>query len=186
MKESTIKWCRAGHFCVTWETHSTSEVLQPFIEGYVSEQWASVWPGNFSSLFCLHLHMDNLVITCSSFTWHVIVPNQQLYFAHTQRWFAAKKKVTMQKQENYVNGVWLYPKPSNTAGVGAPSDVFAWQTPTWNGWWISIFGQMAGFPNLILKYTLKFFRNCNILLYRELFAWKKTFFLFCCFNQHNW
>jgi len=79
----------------------------------------------------------------------------------------------MQEQENCVNGVWLWPKPSNTAGVGAPLDVFAWRTPTWNGWWISIFGQMAGFPNLILKYTLNLLRDCNILLCRLLFAWKR-------------
>lgn len=119
--------------------------------------------------------MENPTSTCSSFTQQAILPNWQLYFAHTHRWFAAKKKVKMQEQENCVNGVWLYPKPSNTAGVGAPSVVFAWRTPTWNGWWISIFGQMAEFPNLILKYTLSLLRNCTFLFWRLLFTWKIHF-----------
>lgn len=116
--------------------------------------------------------MANPTSTCRRFTPQAILPNWQLYFAHTQRWFAAKKKVKTQEQENCVNGVWLYPKPSNTAGVGAPSDVSAWRTPTWNGWWISIFGKMAEFPNLILKYTLSLLRNCTFLFWRLLFTWK--------------
>lgn len=131
--------------------------------------------GSISSFSSLHPRMENPTSTCSSFTQQAVLPNWQLYFAYTERWFAAKKKkkkVKMQEQENCVNGVWLYPKPSNTAGVGAPSDVFAWRTPTWNGWWISIFGQMAEFPNPILKYTLSLLRNCTFLLWRLLFTWK--------------
>lgn len=75
----------------------------------------------------LHGHMDNAVLTCSGSTGHVTLPHRQLYFAPTLRRFAANKKknVKMQKQENCVNGVWLWPKPRNTAGVGAPLDVFA-------------------------------------------------------------